>query len=96
MANGIYNMSNDDRAPYATCNHCGWHGKREQLLTRESGDEACPNCKSDETAWTADASREELLRFKRDFEMDAWQAYLSEQHRLNTGMQAMLDVMRKS
>jgi hypothetical protein len=89
-------MTGNDRAPYATCNHCGWHGRREQLLTRKSGDEACPKCRSYETVWTAYASREEHLRFKREFEMDAMQACITELQRVSTGMQAVLDVMRKS
>jgi hypothetical protein len=88
-------MNEHDRALYATCNHCGWHGKREQLLTRKSGDEACPKCKSDETFWTADASREEHLRSKREFEMGAMQAFINEMQRLSAGMQTALDVMRK-
>lgn len=89
-------MTEINRAPYATCNHCSWHGKREQLLIRKSGDEACPRCRSYKTVWTADASREEHLRFKRDFELGSMQAFINEMQRLSAGMQTALDVMRKS
>lgn len=89
-------MTDNDDTPYATCNHCGWHGKREQLRAREYGNDACPKCKSDETVCTADASREEYLRSKRAFEMGAMQAFITEMQRLSAGMQTALDVMRKS
>jgi uncharacterized Zn finger protein (UPF0148 family) len=92
----VNDMNNDHGAPYATCNHCGWHGKREQLLTRKSGDEACPKCRKYETVWTADASREEHLHFTHESKMEAVQAFINEMQRLTTGMQTVLDVMRKS
>jgi hypothetical protein len=89
-------MSDNNGTPYATCNHCGWHGKREQLLAREYGNDACPKCRSDETVTTADASREEYHRTKRTFEMETMQAFIIEMQRLSSGMQTVLDVMKKS
>jgi hypothetical protein len=89
-------MTEIDKAPYATCNHCGWHGKREHLRPREYGDDACPKCKSDETVTTADASRVEYLHSKREFEFGAMQAFINEMQRLSAGMQTALDVMKKS
>ena len=96
MDNGVFEMTDTDSAPYVTCNHCDWHGQRERLVAREYGNDACPKCRSDETVWTADASRAEYLRSKRDFEMGAMQAFLTEMQRLSAGMQTALDVMKKS
>lgn len=88
-------MNEYDSAPYATCNHCGWHGKREQLVVREYGDDGCPKCRSADTVTTADATREEFHRTRYQALIDLTQALAVEQQRLNEGVLLAMRMITK-
>jgi RNase P subunit RPR2 len=58
-------MSNHDSAPYASCDHCGWHGRYEQLTHRAEGDLAARSVDRAAPFGTADETREEIHRMRR-------------------------------
>lgn len=88
-------VHNDDDAPYATCDHCGWHGKRGQLLTTASWKNVCPKCKSTDTATTADATREAFHRTRYNALIDMTQALAAEHQRQYEGVLEAMRMMTK-
>lgn len=62
-------MRDYNSTPYASCDRCGWHGRHEHLARRAEGGVCCLNCGAVDIFETADASREEVHRMRRQHEV---------------------------